>query len=688
MFKKYPFIKQKETKDCGVACLLMIFKYYNGYVNMMKLEELTKTTTNGTTAYHLIETLKYYGFEAKGIKCSINDIKEQKLPAIAHVTINKTYNHYIVIYKIKKDYLIVADPSDSIKKIKTSDFEKIYNNVLITMYPTKTLPKYFESQSKTDFCMNIIKNYKSLIYKLIILSIIVTFFSILSTYYLKYMIENINSIKTINFVFILFLHFYLLNIFSNHLRNKLLIYISKYIDYDITTITFKQIINLPYRYYASRTIGDIISRISDLEVFRQTISRLILILFVDLCLFLISFITLYILSEKLAFISLIILLLYFLLFILFRNKIKKNINDCQIKKAENTSYMIETISNYESINGLNIKDKIINKFEQNYLNYLEKIFKTEKTFNNQTLLKNIISEIGFIITIYIGILEVHSGNLSIGSLMTFNSLIVYLMNPVKEIIDLDSDISASFNSIDRILELYHSEKESGFIKNNIKGNIVFNNLSFSYDDFKNILRNINLEIKNNEKVLFLGKSGSGKSTLLKIIKQYYKISRNSLTINDIDINDYTKQSIDENICYISQNEYLFTDTLYNNIDLYRNIDSKKIYEISKMCEIDFIDEKLGYNMLIEENGFNLSGGQKQRLILARSLLKKFNILLIDEATNQMDHNLERKILKKIFQKFNDKIIIIVSHRMENMDLFDKIVKFENGKIKEVITKND
>ena len=170
MSKKYPFIKQKESKDCGIDCLLMIFKYYNGYVNPIKLEELTKTTKNGVTAYHLVETLKYYGFKSYGIKCKLEEIKNQQLPAICHVTINKTYNHYMVIYKITSNHVIVADPSDKVKKISIEDFQKIYNDILIVMSPRKELPKYFESISKFGFCISIIKKYKSLFYKLLIFS--------------------------------------------------------------------------------------------------------------------------------------------------------------------------------------------------------------------------------------------------------------------------------------------------------------------------------------------------------------------------------------------------------------------------------------------------------------------------------------------------------------------------------------
>ena len=178
--------------------------------------------------------------------------------------------------------------------------------------------------------------------------------------------------------------------------------------------------------------------------------------------------------------------------------------------------------------------------------------------------------------------------------------------------------------------------------------------------------------------MVVGESGSGKSTLFKLLKKYYSVKNNKVFINDIDINNYDKKILNENIMYLSQNEILFNDTLYNNL-IFDDSDSSKLLEITKMCYVDeFMDNNLGFNMLIEENGFNLSGGEKQRIMLARALLKKFEILIIDEGLNQVDINLERKILKNIFKKYKDKTIIVVSHRLDNLDLFDNLIKIEKG----------
>ena len=177
----------------------------------------------------------------------------------------------------------------------------------------------------------------------------------------------------------------------------------------------------------------------------------------------------------------------------------------------------------------------------------------------------------------------------------------------------------------------------------------------------------------------MGNSGSGKTTLLKLIKNYYKA--NGVYIND------NENINNKNILYVSQNEILFTDTLYNNITLGKNVDVREFEKVIDICHINEIikEKKIGYNMLIEENGFNISGGEKQRIILARTLLTHSNVLLLDESLSEVDINLERKILKKLL-KLN-KTILLVSHRNNNLDLFDKLFTIKDKKL-EIYERSD
>ena len=667
----------------------MVLSYYGGFVKKNNLLDLTKTTIKGTTAYHIKEALKTLGFESKGISCTLEDINKDNiiLPCIASVTINESYKHFVVIYEINfnKKYLIIGDPADKVKKISYKEFDKIYNKVIITFFPTKTLP-IDKNISSIKFITYLLKSHKTSFLNIFILSLFITLFSILTTFYTEYIINGINFYSTnyLTYIFCIFFSIYILKIISDYFRNKLLVFINTKIDLTLTIDIFNNIIYLPYHYYKNRTTGDIISRINDLNSIRDVISKVALSIFVDLPLTIISLIVLFIINKTLFTVGILILVFYFIIIILFRGVFENYIKKIQRQKSEVTAYMIESINGFETIKGSHIEKSIMNKFEKKYVKYLKKIFNYQNIYFLENLLKQLINDIGFITIILIGGLLVINGKLTIGTLFTFTSLLVYFLEPIKNIIDLDTTIKEAKNSIKRILNLLDVEKsKDGIVKLERVDNIEFKNLNYSFNDRDYILKDINLNIEKNSKIMVVGKSGSGKSTLFKILMKYYNVDNNKVFINGIDINNYTKKSINNKIIYVGQNEILFNDTLYNNL-IFDNSDSSKLLDVSKMCYVDEIkDHNLGFNILIEENGFNLSGGEKQRIILARALLRNFDTIIIDEGLSEVDTNMERKILKNIFKYFKDKQIIVISHRLDNLDLFDRLIKIENGVQKDV-----
>lgn len=691
--KKYPFEKQKSSKTCAVASLSMIIKYYKGFVSQNRLEEITKTTKNGTTAYHLIEGAKTLGFEGKGLKINLDDLKKIVLPCIAHVVIDKTYNHYVVIYEVnyQKKYLIIADPATKLKRISFNEFSNIWDGIIISLIPIKKIPIIDNEIGIKKFFFRNVLNYKSSLLHLFFLSCIITILSVISSFSFKLIIDNViveQSKQFLTVIFISFCTLEIMKILMNFYRNKILIFLSHKIDYFLTNDVFKKIINLPYQYYRNHTTGDITSRISDLKSFKEAISKVVLTIFVDVPLTLTSTIILYFVNKKLFMISIIIMLLLLLVIYIFKPFYRHLIDKIQNKNAEVHSYMVESIEAFETVKGLGIDNEINKKFNDKYFNYCEETLKLEKMYNVQETLKSFINDIGTLTIIFVGSILVLNGEITLGVLLSFTSLLNYFTLPIRNILEFDMNLKESSNAIKRILELFQREEKNG-MNYNIKGNIEYKNLDYSYDDYNMILEKVNLNIHLGEKVMIIGSSGTGKSTLLKLLMKFYKVKRNMVFIDNVDINDYSEECLKNNICYISQKEMLFTDTLYNNLKLDRDISDEQLMSIVDTCYIKDIyrSSNLGINTLIEENGFNLSGGEAQRIVLGRSLLKNFNILIIDEGLNQVDISLERKILKNIFKLYHDKTIIVISHRTDNMDLYDRVVKMENGKVKENVIKN-
>lgn len=686
---KYPFIKQEGIKDCGVTCLAMIIKYYDGFISLEKLRVLTKTSKFGVNAYNLCEGAKEIGFESYGIHTTLKDFDLGKivLPCIAHIKINN-YQHYVVIYKInhKKKFLIIADPASKVKKVTFDEFNSIWEGVIINLYPIRKIPlENSNSLLKTFF--EIIKPYSKLILNIFFYSILTIIFSCISSIYFKTLIDNLNTSKQfLMLIFIVFLIIHILKFLNSFFRNKLIIYFNQKIDMRLSVDIYNKIIELPYQYYRNRTTGEIVSRFNDLNLVKDMINKALFNIFIDLPLLIVSFILICLIDIKLSLILLGLCLIYGLIVFCFQPFINNYIDKIQEKKASTTSTIVESISGFETVKNLNITTYFKNLFKEKYFNLLNKKFSLENLLNVKQLFNETIFDISTIVILFLGSLKIFDGNLTIGSLIMFYSLMNYFIESNKNLFNLDVSYKNSKNALRRIVDILVFDKDNGIVGNINKGIINYHNLFYSYNDKTLALNNINLTIKCGEKVLITGSSGSGKSTLLKLLMRYYKVNNNQIFIDDIDLNYYKESALKQDIIYISQNEILFSDSIINNLCLG---EEKNLSEVVRSCEIDTVLNKrnLNFNYIIEENGFNFSGGEKQRIILGRALLKKFKILLIDEGLNQMDSNLERRILKRLFKKYRNETIIVVSHRMNNADLYDRNIELCKGEIVKDVRKS-
>jgi len=682
--KKYPFTKQTDIKDCGASCLSMIIKYYGGYVDLEQLKEMTSTNKNGVSAYHLIKTAESLGFDAKGVEIEFDNIDNTIiLPSIAYTILDDSYKHYVVVYKINKNQVTIADPANKIIKMSFEDFKKIYKNIMIVLYPIHKIPKYVKTNLISKLIYNLFKgNYKDLL-KMIGYSLLATALSIFSSFYFKTVIDNIDKPKI--FFIVIFIIFCLVGVIKSIIefyRFKILILINQKIDVVLTLDIFKKIILLPYSYYRTKTTGEIVSRFNDLSKIKEMISKIVLTLFVDFLLAFVTLIFLFIINKILFLIAFIMMSLYVIVILIFRPILLSKIKDNSESQSIVNSYLVETISGFETVKGINLEQNIINNFNNKYYKFLTNYINLSNIYNIENFLKNFIYYVGTAIIIFVS--SILLGSITIGEIVLFLSLLSYFIEPIKNIVGLDSLIKESQISLSRINNIIDYENVSGLIKINNINKIEIKKLNYLSNEVE-ILKDINLNIECNEKIMMIGQSGGGKSTLLKIIKNYYET--NSVFINDVCIKDIDKDSL-KKIAYISQNEILFTDTFYNNIVMNRQIKQEEFLKVVKICCIDEIvsSRKIGYNTLIEENGFNISGGEKQRIILARTLLGNPDVILIDEGLSQMDVSLERIIIKNIFANYKNKIVIVVSHRLDNINLFDKIIKIENKNI-EVISKN-
>lgn len=701
---RYYCIKQHDITDCGAACLATICKQ-NGYnIGISKIREIAGTDKQGTNVYGVIKAAEALGFSAKGVKGDKNAFfSEFPLPCIAHVIVDGNLLHYVVIHKITEKQIVIADPGVGIVKLKPEEFfGEIYENgkppkyqwsgVLILLMKSNDFQKEDESKGLFQRFIHLLLPHKKLIIHIFIASLIYTILGILAAFYFKVLVDDILPNYLIKTLATLSIGIIVLNVFKillNAFRTHLLLYLSQKLDIALLLGYYRHVLELPMNFFGTRKVGEIVSRFNDASKVRDAISGATLTIMIDTLMALAGAIILYMQNAQMFGIAIIMVILYLIIVVTF-NKWYQRLNRKQMEdNAQLTSYLVESLNGIQTVKAYNAERKVNRETEIKFVKLLKSIFNLSWVSNLQSSLKIFVELVGGVVILWVGSVCVIKGQITIGQLITFNSLLVYFLDPVKNLINLQPQMQTAVVAADRLGEILDLEAEKlenerkKLCPDSLSGDIVFKDVSFRYGTRQLVLEDINLTIKKGQKVAFVGESGSGKTTLSKLLLHLYKAESGNILINDNNIEDIQIEKLREKIAYISQETFLFSGSILDNLSLgldYATMDD--VIEATKSAQAhDFINElPLRYETRLEENGANLSGGQRQRLSIARAMLKKPDILIMDEATSNLDAITEKQLDKTISEYSENMTTIFIAHRLSTIKNCDQIFVMDKGRI--------
>ena len=703
---RYYCIKQHDTTDCGAACLATICKQNKYRISIAKIREIAGTDRDGTNILGIIKAAEQLGFSARAVKGNKEAFFSKfSLPCIAHVVIDGTLLHYVVIHKITKNQVIIADPAQGIVKLTPDEFfgwvnkdgtptKYQWSGIIILLSKKRDFVMDSEYNGILRRFLNLLLPQKKLFFHIFLASLVYTILGILGAFYFKELIDAVlpNGLKAT--LITLSVGIILLNIFKvilSAFRTHLLLHVSQKLDVDLLLGYYKHIISLPMDFFRTRKVGEIISRFNDASEVKKIISDVALTVMIDTVMVVFGGIILWNQSDKLFAITLVIVLVYFLIVLVF-NKFYKKLNREEMENnAKLISYMVESINGIQTIKAYNAERKIEINAENKFVKLLRSVFNLNFVQNIQISLKTLVELIGEVVILCVGGISVINGNMTIGGLITFNSLLIYFLAPIKNLINLQSSMQTAIVAADRLgeildLEIEKTQKEYKKLEpQSLKGDIEIKNLKFRYGVRNIILNDINIHIKRGQKIAFVGESGSGKTTLAKLLLHMYNIESGEILINGNNIEDIKIERLRDKIAYISQETFLFSGTISENLTIGNsNVGMDKIIEVSKMARAhSFINElPQRYETILEENGGNLSGGQRQRLAIARAMLKNPDILILDEATSNLDAITEKGLSETIREYSKDMITIFIAHRLSTIKDCDVIYVLDKGKIVE------
>jgi ATP-binding cassette, subfamily C, bacteriocin exporter len=694
-FKKYYCIKQHDSTDCAAACLATISKQYGLKIPITKIREIAGTDKQGTNAYGIILAAEKLGYTAKGVKVDQKKIfMGFPLPAIAHVIVEQKLFHCIVIHHINKKGVLVADPSKGMVKYTLEEFFEIWTGLIILLVPTAQFKKGDQTKGLFTRFLGLLKPQKKLLFNVFFASLIYTILGIIGSFYFKLLMDDILQYSLTRTLHIISMGIIILSGFKIILyafRSQMFLYLIQKLDILLILGYYQHVLKLPMNFFRTRKVGEIVSRFMDASKVREAISEATLTIMIDILMAIAGGIILYRQNSLLFAITLILAICYAIIIFLF-NKPFSDLNRKQMEEnAQLTSYLVESFNGIETVKAFNAEAKANLETEKRFIKLLKSIFRGGWLNNLQSSLTGFIASVGGIVILWVGAYNVIQGKMTVGQLLAFNALLAYFLDPIRNLIHLQPIIQTALVASDRLGEILDLNPEKSPDEDrkinpvSLRGTIEFKNIDFRYGTRQLVLKNINLIVNPGEKIALVGESGSGKTTLVKLIMNFYSFEKGDILINGYNIKDINLERLREQIAYISQDIFLFSGTVKENLCLgNQDLTLEEIIAAAKITKAhDFINDlPLRYDTVLEENGSNLSGGQKQRLSITRAILKNPDILIMDEATSNLDSLTEKAIERTIGEFCREMTVIIIAHRLSTIMRCNKIYLMEKGEFVE------
>lgn len=694
------YIAQVDERDCGVACLAMVFKHYGLSISIARLRQLAKTNLQGSTALGLKKAAEKLDFNVQAIRADMSLFKEQKqlpFPFIAHVQKSdqgQLLEHYYVVYKSTKNKILIADPDPNKKKKKMTfeEFTAQWTGVALFFAPK---PEFkagrLSSTNVSDFIFVIFKQ-KGLIANVVAASLFVTLIGIVGSYFVQFLVDDYipnNMMNTLSIVSLGLIMAYFFQQVMSYTKQYLLIILGQRLSIDIILSYIQHLFKLPMGFFYTRKVGELTSRFNDANAVIEAVASSILSIFIDVVVVAIMGTVLFLCNASLFLITMFSIPIYSLIILGFVKTFARLNRETMRSGAELESSVIERLSGMETIKALGAERAGYESIDRNYVSFLLNSFSKARMTAIQESLKGFFKLIFQVIVLWQGANLVAGGKLTIGELMAYNALLGYFIEPLQSLIDLQSKIQTAFVAAQRLKEIYEvksefEDRDEVLTINQHSLLIEFQKVFFEYQYNQPIVEHLNLKIGNNEKIALVGISGSGKSTLAKLLVRFFELEPNNgkITINDVDIKHIKKEILRSIVTYVPQEPHLFTGKLIDNLLLGAR-KGTTTQDIIKATEIAGIREEIeqmaqGFNTVITDAG-NLSGGQRQRLSLARALLTDSRVLILDESTSNLDLLTEKRVVDNLLS-LKDKTIIFVAHRLTIAERVSRLVMLEHGKI--------
>ena len=690
--KSSTLIKQHDMRDCGATCLASVAGHYGLQLPIAKIRQLCHTDKRGTNALGLIQGLEQMGFNAKGVKASLENLPQAPLPAIAHTIFKEQFQHYVVIYKIHKGKISVMNPAyGKIETYTTEEFAKIWTGVLILLEPNEYFEQRNEKTSLYQRFYQLIQPHRSILLQALVGAIFYTLLGLSTSIYIQKITDYVlvdGNRRLLNLLSVIMIVLLLFQIFLGVMKSVLTLQTGQKIDKYLILGYYKHLLKLPQRFFDTMRVGEIISRVNDAVKIRTFINDVSIQIVVNVFIVLFSFALMFTYYWKLALIVALVIPFYLGIYAITNWLNKKVERRMMEESAELESHLVESLNAVKTIKQFGAEFYANNKTDIHFSTLLKTIYKSVLNSLFSGNASEFVSRIFTIVLLWVGAGYVIDREITPGELLSFYALIGYFTSPVSQLIGMNKSIQNALIASDRLFEIMDLEQEEVTDKIELTaeqiGNINFENVNFSYGSRREVFKDFSCVIEKGKTTAIVGESGSGKTTLATLIQNLYPVNSGKITIGDYEVQYLSHYSLRTLIGVVPQQIDLFSGNVIENIAFGEDFpDMQRVIDLTKQLGILSFIEQLpnGFQTHLGENGSQLSGGQRQRIAIARALYKNPEILILDEATSSLDTDSEQVIQATLNElKRTGKTLIVIAHRLSTIAHSDTILVLKNGQL--------
>ena len=694
---KLPVTLQTEAAECGLACLAMIMSFHGYNTDLNSLRQKFSISTHGITLRQLMDISGKLYLAPRALKLDIEELDKLQFPCILHWEMN----HFVVLKKITGRKVTIHDPSIGERVLDIDEVSKLFTGIALELSPTPEFKKGKEKQKlKFNHFWSRISGLKRSLLIVLILSLLLQVFSIISPYYMQTVIDDVVLRGDLNLLLVLALGFGLLLIidtFTSTLREFVILNFSTKLNMQMSANIFHHLIRLPMDYFAKRHMGDIVSRFGSLATIRELLTTGLVTVVIDGIMALITLVVMFTYDTKLTFIVIGVVFLYGLLRFFLYRPLRLLTEESIVTSAKESSHFMESIRAIQTVKVFGKEGDRQGQWQNKLADSMNKQISIGRWSIGFGVANKLLFGFENIVVVYFAAIAVTDNLMSVGMLYAFMSYKGRFIGSMDSLIsqwieyrmlDLHFDRLSDivFTKVDNMLVNTDSIQVLDDITLNIEGKIEGKKVCYAYSKMdKPIFDNLNFKIEAGETVAIMGPSGSGKTTLLKCMMGLMAPTSGTIHIDDKPIQQVS--SYRSAIAGVMQDDQLLSGSIAENIACFsESINLEKVVECAQLACVhsEVMLMAMQYNTLVGDMGTSLSGGQKQRIVLARALYRNPKVLFMDEATSHLDTDNE-SIINQHIQQLNI-TRVIVAHRPETIRSAQRILLLENSQLTDVTKK--